>query len=72
MSDFNPAAIARQVEPVAKLLEAREALKHLSQYMDGKVAAEDKLKELLQNPEMMKALKEKHEAAKAAAPSDGE
>lgn len=72
MADFNPAAVARQVEPVAKLLEARESLKHLSQYMDGKVAAEDKLKELLQDPEMMKALKEKHEAAKAAASDDSE
>lgn len=66
MDDFSPAAIARQVEPVAKLLEAREALANLTRYMDGKVAAEDKLKELLQDPELMKSLKDKHEAAKAA------
>ena len=72
MDDFNPTAIARQVEPVAKLLEAREALANLTRYMDGKVAAEDKLKQLLNDPELMKALKEKREAAQAAqAPTDG-
>ncbi len=66
MDDFNPTAIARQVEPVAKLLEAREALANLTRYMDGKVAAEDKIKQLLQDPDLMKALKEKHDAAAAA------
>jgi len=69
MDDFNPAAIARQVEPVAKLLEAREALANLSRYMDGKVAAEDKLKELLNDPELMRALQERREAAEAAGAS---
>ena len=71
MDDFNPAAVARQVEPVAKLLEAREALANLSRYMDGKVAAEDKLKQLLNDPELMKALKEKRDAAEAAAGDSG-
>ena len=69
MADFEPTAIARQVEPVAKLLEAREALANLTRYMDGKVDAEDKLKQLLADPELMKALKEKHDAA---AGSDGD
>lgn len=71
MDDFNPAAIARQVEPVAKLLEAREALANLSRYMDGKVAAEDQLKQLLNDPELMKALKDKREEAEAASGDDG-
>lgn len=66
MADFEPTAIARQVEPVAKLLEAREALANLTRYMDGKVDAEDKLKQLLADPEMMKALKEKRDAANAS------
>jgi type VI secretion system protein ImpB len=71
MDDFNPTAIARQVEPVAKLLEAREALANLTRYMDGKMAAEDKLKQLLNDPELMKALKDRREAAQAAqAPGD--
>ena len=66
MDDFNPTAIARQVEPMAKLLEAREALANLTRYMDGKVDAEDKLKQLLNDPDLMAALKEKHDAAAAA------
>lgn len=65
MSDFNPAAVARQVEPVAKLLEARESLANLLRYMDGKTAAEDNVKKLLSDPALMKALKDKHDAAKA-------
>ena len=35
MSDFEPTAIARQVEPVAKLLEAREALANLTRYLNN-------------------------------------
>ena len=69
MDDFNPDAIARQVEPVAKLLEAREALSNLSRYMDGKVAAEEQLKQLLNDPELMKALKDRRESAQAGASS---
>lgn len=70
MADFEPTAIARQVEPVAKLLEAREALANLTRYMDGKVDAEDKLKQLLADPELMKSLKEKRDAANAAEGGD--
>lgn len=66
MADFEPTAVARQVEPVAKLLEAREALANLTRYMDGRVDAEDKLKQLLADPELMKAIKEKRDAAAAA------
>ena len=72
MDDFNPTAIARQVEPVAKLLEAREALANLTRYMDGKVDAEDKVKQLLSDPTLMAALKEKHDAAAASADEGGE
>jgi type VI secretion system protein ImpB len=57
MDDFSPAAMARQVPALAKLLEAREQLANLLKYMDGKVAAEDSLKKLLADPELMSALK---------------
>jgi type VI secretion system protein ImpB len=40
MADFEPAAIAKQVPALAKLLEARTHLANLMRYMDGKVAAE--------------------------------
>jgi type VI secretion system protein ImpB len=59
MDDFSPTAIARQVPPVAKLLQAREQLSNLLRYMDGKVAAEDALKKLLADPQLMAAMKEK-------------
>jgi type VI secretion system protein ImpB len=59
MEDFSPAAIARQVPATAKLLQAREQLANLLRYMDGKVAAEDTLKKLLADPQLMATLKEK-------------
>jgi type VI secretion system protein ImpB len=57
MDDFSPAAIARQVPAMAKLLQAREQLSNLLKYMDGKAAAEDGLKRLLADPQLMAALK---------------
>jgi type VI secretion system protein ImpB len=57
MADFEPAAIARQIPAVAKLLEARTQLANLVRYMDGKVAAEDQLRKLLSDPALMSAVK---------------
>jgi type VI secretion system protein ImpB len=59
MEDFGPAKVARQVPAMAKLLEAREQLANLLRYMDGKVAAEDQLKKLLNDPQLMAALSER-------------
>ncbi len=59
MDDFKPAAIVRQVPAMAKLLEAREQLKNLQLYMDGKADAEANIRELLKNPELMAALRDK-------------
>jgi type VI secretion system protein ImpB len=57
MADFEPAAVARQVPAVAKLLEARMQLANLQRYVDGKAAAEDQLRKLLADPQLMLALK---------------
>jgi type VI secretion system protein ImpB len=57
MDDFGPAAVARQVPPLAKLLQAREQLANLLRYMDGKTAASDQIKTLLKDPALMEALK---------------
>src|SRR6516162_2021859 len=57
MADFEPAAVARQLPALAKLLEARQQLANLARYMDGKVAAEETLRKLLSDPQMMAALK---------------
>src|SRR5829696_5499621 len=59
MEDFGPAAVARQVPATAKLLEAREQLANLLRYMDGKVAATDQLKALLDDPQLMASLKDR-------------
>ena len=56
MADFNPANVVRQIPAMAKLLKAREQLANLQRYMDGKVAAEDQIKALLKDPELMKLL----------------
>jgi type VI secretion system protein ImpB len=65
MADFNPAQVVRQVPALAKLLKAREQLANLQRYMDGKVAAEDQIKNLLKDPELMKLLKERSEDGKS-------
>jgi type VI secretion system protein ImpB len=59
MADFEPAAVARQVPALAKLLEARQQLANLTRYMDGKVAAEESLRKLLADPKLMAALKDR-------------
>ncbi len=59
MADFEPAAVAKQVPAVAKLLEARQQLANLQRYMDGKVAAEGQLRKLLSDPQLMVALKKR-------------
>jgi type VI secretion system protein ImpB len=59
MADLTPVAIARQVPATAKLLEAREQLANLLRYMDGKVAAEDQLKKLLSDPQLMASLQQR-------------
>ncbi len=64
MADFSPAAVVRQVPVLAKLLQAREQLANLQRYMDGKVAAEDQLKALLKDPELMRLLNEQKAAEK--------
>jgi type VI secretion system protein ImpB len=56
LEDFSPAAIARNVEPLRKLLEARTQLSNLITYMDGKVGAEGLIAKLLQDPSLLQAL----------------
>ncbi|MCI4678275.1 type VI secretion system contractile sheath small subunit [Rhodoblastus acidophilus] len=72
MSDLSPAAVARQVPALAKLLEAREQLANLMRYMDGKAAAEEQLRKLLNDPALMSALREKLEAKPQVGEANGE
>ena len=56
MDDFSPAAIARKVDALNKLLEARSQLANLLTYMDGKTGAEQLIRQVLQDPTLLKAL----------------
>ena len=56
MDDFSPGAIARKVEPLRKLLEARTQLSNLMTYMDGKTGAEELIGKVLQDPTLLQAL----------------
>ena len=56
MDDFSPAALARKIDSLNKLLEARSQLANLVTYMDGKVGAEDLIQKVLQDPELLKSL----------------
>jgi len=56
MEDFSPAAVARKVDSLNKLLSARTQLANLLTYMDGKGKAEDLIGKLLQDPELLKSL----------------
>jgi type VI secretion system protein ImpB len=56
MDDFSPAAVARKVDSLSKLLEARQQLSNLITYMDGKSGAEELVSQLLQDPALLKSL----------------
>ena len=56
MDDFSPAAVARKVDALSKLLEARTELHNLLSYMDGKTGAEDLIAKVLQDPALLKTL----------------
>jgi type VI secretion system protein ImpB len=56
MDDFSPAAIARKVEPLRKLLEARTQLSNLMTYMDGKTGAENLIGKVIKDPALLAAL----------------
>ena len=56
MDDFSPAAVARKVDALNKLLEARQQLSNLITYMDGKSGAEELVGKLLNDPALLQTL----------------
>jgi type VI secretion system protein ImpB len=56
MDDFSPAAVARKVDGLNKLLEARTQLSNLLTYMDGKSGAEELINKVLQDPALLQTL----------------
>ena len=56
MEDFTPGAIARKVDSLNKLLEARNQLQNLVTYMDGKTGAEELVSKVLADPALLGSL----------------
>jgi type VI secretion system protein ImpB len=67
MDDFSPGAVARKVDSLSKLLEARTQLSNLLTYMDGKSGAESLITKALQDPALLQTLA----SAPAQSPSTG-
>lgn len=67
MDDFSPAAVAKKVGGLDKLLEARTQLSNLVTYMDGKAGAENLITKALKDEALLQAL-----ASKAADGDDDE
>jgi type VI secretion system protein ImpB len=65
MDDFSPGAVARKVDSLNKLLEARQQLSNLVTYMDGKGGAEELIGKLMADPALLSTL------ASTAKPSEG-
>ncbi|MDA8249103.1 MAG: type VI secretion system contractile sheath small subunit [Rhodospirillales bacterium] len=66
MDDFSPAAVARKMDALNRLLEARTQLSNLLTYMDGKSGAEDLITKVLNDPALLQSL------AAAPKPADKE
>jgi type VI secretion system protein ImpB len=56
IDDFLPANVARQVEPLRKLMETRDKLRDLQTNVDRSEKLESKLEEILGNTELQKSL----------------
>jgi type VI secretion system protein ImpB len=57
MDDFDPVNLVKQIEPLAKLFEARTRLVDLLAKLDGNDKLDALLQDVINNPESQKALK---------------
>jgi type VI secretion system protein ImpB len=71
MDDFSPGQVAKNVEPLEKLLTARQQLANLIAYMDGKSGAEDVLHKLLADPTLLQAVANTPKLAGSGEPTSG-
>lgn len=56
MDDFSPAAVARKVDSLNQILQARTQLANLVTYMDGKVGAEELIAKALGDETLLQSL----------------
>jgi type VI secretion system protein ImpB len=71
MDDFSPEAIARKVEPLRKLLEARTQLASLITAMDGKDGAEQLIAKTLGDQLLLQSLAGARQSAEDGAKAEG-
>jgi type VI secretion system protein ImpB len=71
MDEFSPAQVARNVEPLGKLLAARQQLANLIAYMDGKSGAEDVLQKLLADPALLQVVASAPKVTDSGEPASG-
>jgi type VI secretion system protein ImpB len=69
MDDFSPANVAKKVDALNKLLEARTQLSNLVTYMDGKGGAEELLAKVMEDPALLASLAASKKTEDNAAPS---
>mgnify|MGYP004707614469 CR=1 FL=1 len=72
MGDFSPAQVARKVESLNHLLEARTQLSNLLSYVDGKSGAEALLAQALEDRGLLQALARDADAEAEPAESRGQ
>ena len=65
MDDFSPGAIARKVDGLKQLLEARQQLANLLTYMDGKTGAETLIAKVIKDEALLKSLAAARKPAEA-------
>jgi type VI secretion system protein ImpB len=66
IDDFNPAEVVKQIEPLRKLFEARQRLMDLLAKLDGNDKLDALLREIADNPESQKSLKDQTAGAAPA------
>jgi type VI secretion system protein ImpB len=65
MDDFSPGAVARKVDGLKELLEARQQLANLLTYMDGKTGAETLIAKVIKDEALLKSLAAARKPAEA-------
>lgn len=70
MDDFSPAAVAKKVAGLDKIVEARTQLANLITYMDGKTGAEELIAKLINDPALLATLAAKAKPAEATDNTD--
>lgn len=67
MDDFSPGAVAKKVDALNQLLQARQQLSNLITYMDGKTGAEELIAKVVKDPALLESLAASRKPAEGGA-----